>query len=59
MSTMIDIQERLIELVAEKQSPVVQAVVEQLIRQNNKAYFSAEQVTTFCQTFNYPLSNLL
>lgn len=52
MPTMIDIQERLIELVAEKQSPVVQAVVEQLIRQNNKAYFSAEQVTTFCQTFN-------
>ncbi|MDP0332085.1 cytidine deaminase [Glaesserella parasuis] len=58
MPTMIDIQERLIELVAEKQSPVVQAVVEQLIRQNNKAYFSAEQVTTFCQTFNLSLVEL-
>lgn len=51
MPSMIDIQERIIQLMAESQSPIVHRVIEQLTLQKSKGVISSELVTQWYHEF--------
>ncbi|AUI67008.1 MULTISPECIES: cytidine deaminase [Glaesserella] len=51
MSSMMDIQERLIRLMGETESPVVRRVIEQLALQQSKGVISSQLVTQWCKEF--------
>lgn len=51
MPSMMDIQERVIQLMAESQSPIVKRVIEQLTLQKSKGVISSELVTKWCHEF--------
>lgn len=51
MPSMMDIQERIIQLMAESQSPIVHRVIEQLTLQKSKGVISSELVAQWCQEF--------
>lgn len=51
MPSMMDIQERIIQLMAENQSPIVHRVIEQITLQKSKGVISSELVAQWCQEF--------
>ncbi|QBQ64081.1 cytidine deaminase [Actinobacillus indolicus] len=51
MPSMMDIQERIIQLMAESQSPIVHRVIEQITLQKSKGVISSELVAQWCQEF--------